>query len=112
VRCATHVILLAGVLAARQILNTHTQDHAIFGFTPFEIAPTYLHRKPSVHSLGKEVIRKGEGEKLKGDGRSIGQEEKRGAPAWCGLMLAFFLRPLAEHTEPSSSVAAVTSLGT
>ena len=30
-------------LITTQILNTHTQDHAIFVFTPFEIAPTHLY---------------------------------------------------------------------
>ena len=62
-----------------------------------------------------------EGKKLKGDGRSIGQEEKREglnrlnrAQAWRGLMLALalFLPSLAELTELPSSVATATSFGT
>jgi hypothetical protein len=34
---------LGGTLAARKKINTHAQDHAMFGFTPFEIAPTHVY---------------------------------------------------------------------
>jgi hypothetical protein len=70
-----------GTLAARKKINTHAQGHAIFGFTPFEIARTHVYirnfrffRWPKKLSV---TVGGGEGKKPKGDGRSIGQEEKR-----------------------------------
>jgi hypothetical protein len=80
----------------------------------FEIAPTHLYigYPPFIRWRKKKTIREeGEGKKLKGDGRSIGQEEKReGAQAQ--FRSSFFLRLLAERPEPSLSVATATSSGT
>jgi hypothetical protein len=55
----------------------------MFLFTPFDCSDTCLHRVPSVHSLAKEAIKEeGEGKKLKGDGQSIGQGDKREEAPW------------------------------
>ena len=45
----------------------------MFVFTPFEIALTHL----NTDTFGSFISERKEKRKLKGDGRSIGQEEKR-----------------------------------